>query len=173
MQNDLTLLQSYRPLLQSAAHQPYLRSCREDAEQVAALAFLRAIRDYDPARGPFPAFAKLRVYRGLSTWYRSLRRHRARECTTATGDLPQPRADPAAAAALDACDLRADLAPALCRLPPDERAALLLTTCDGLTQAAAAERLHTTQQAVSRLRRRALRRLSKLLGAPPSRFFDT
>ena len=49
------LLPRFLPLLRAASNQPYLRSCREDAFQIAALAFLQAARTYDPARGPAPA----------------------------------------------------------------------------------------------------------------------
>ena len=106
------LLPRFLPLLRAASNQPYLRSCREDAFQIAALAFLQAARTYDPARGPFPAYARLRVYGALSAWYRSLSRRRARECTAANPSSPaMDRPDPAASAALRAADLRADLSP--------------------------------------------------------------
>ena len=158
------LLPRFLPLLRAASHQPYLRSCREDAFQIAALAFLQAARTYDPARGPFPAYARLRVYGALSAWYRSLSRRRARECTAANPSSPaMDRPDPAASAALRAADLRADLSPALSSLPAHERRVLLLTDALGHTQSEAARLLGLSQQTVSRLRARALRRLRRRL----------
>lgn len=65
--SPVALLPRFLPLLRAASRQPYLRSCREDAFQTAALAFLQAVRTYDPARGPFPAYARLRVYGALSS----------------------------------------------------------------------------------------------------------
>lgn len=159
--SPVALLPRFLPLLRAASRQPYLRSCREDAFQTAALAFLQAVRTYDPARGPFPAYARLRVYGALSSWYRSLSRRRARECTAALPCAPD-RPDPAASAALHAAALRADLSPALRALPARERR-ILLTEAQGLSQSEAARRLGLSQQTVSRLRARALRRLRKRL----------
>ena len=67
-------------------------------------------------------------------------------------------------ARFDTAEARADLETFVCRLGPDERAALRLRFEDDLTQAEIAALLGVSQMQVSRLLRRSLERLRRLHG---------
>ena len=73
----------YRGLLAAEAHASYLRRTElaADAENIAVLAFIEALHDYDPQHGaPFAAFAKMRVHAALYTEFRRARRRWERTC---------------------------------------------------------------------------------------------
>lgn len=61
-------------------------------------------------------------------------------------------------------DKRIDLEEAMERLKPEERQVLQLLYRDGFTQRSAAELLDVSQMSISRIQRRAIERLRKLLG---------
>ena len=67
----------YRGLIVSEAHASYLRNAAlaADAENIAVLAFIEALHDYDPKHGaPFAGFVKGRVHHALYTEFRRERR---------------------------------------------------------------------------------------------------
>ena len=69
----------YRGLIVSEAHASYLRNAAlaADAENIAVLAFIEALHDYDPKHGaPFAGFVRARVY----TEFRRERRLWERTC---------------------------------------------------------------------------------------------
>ena len=80
----------YRGLIIRESRASYLRNAAlsADAENIAALAFVEALHDYDPQHGaPFAAFAKTRIHTALYTEFRRKRRHWQR-----TRDAPAHRA---------------------------------------------------------------------------------
>ena len=73
----------YRGLIVSEAHASYLRNAAlaADAENIAVLAFVEALHDYDPRHGaPFAGFVKGRVHHALYTEFRRERRLWERTC---------------------------------------------------------------------------------------------
>ena len=67
----------YRGLIIRESRASYLRNAAlsADAENIAALAFVEALHDYDPQHGaPFAAFAKTRIHTALYTEFRRERR---------------------------------------------------------------------------------------------------
>ena len=67
----------YRGLIVAQAHASYLRNAAlaADAENIAVLAFIEALHDYDPKHGaPFAGFVKGRVHHALYTEFRRERR---------------------------------------------------------------------------------------------------
>lgn len=67
----------YRGLIIRESHALYLRNAAlsADAENIAALAFVEALHDYDPQHGaPFAAFTKTRIHTALYTEFRRERR---------------------------------------------------------------------------------------------------
>ena len=73
----------YRGLIVAEAYAPYLRgtALAAEAENVAALAFLEALHDYDAQQGvPFAGFVKARVHHALIAEFRRELRRRARTC---------------------------------------------------------------------------------------------
>ena len=73
----------YRGLIVAASHRSYLRNAAlaADAENIAALAFIEALHDYDPKHGaPFAGFVKGRVHHALYTEFRRERRLWERTC---------------------------------------------------------------------------------------------
>jgi len=85
------LLIRYQPLIQGATHARRFAFLGEDAHQAAQLYFMDAVETYDPARGHFAPYARLRVYGGLSDFARAELRRRRREVQV----RPEPgEADP-------------------------------------------------------------------------------
>ena len=73
----------YRGLIVSEAHASYLRNAAlaADAENIAVLAFIEGLHDYDPRHGaPFAGFVKGRVHHALYTEFRRERRLWERTC---------------------------------------------------------------------------------------------
>ena len=73
----------YRGLIVREAHTSYLRNAAlaADAENIAVLAFIEALHDYDPKHGaPFAGFVKARVHHALYTEFRRERRLLERTC---------------------------------------------------------------------------------------------
>ena len=73
----------YRGLIVSEAHASYLRNAAlaADAENIAVLAFIEALHDYDPKHGaPFAGFVRARVHHALYTEFRRERRLWERTC---------------------------------------------------------------------------------------------
>ena len=73
----------YRGLIVAEAYAPYLRgtALAAEAENVAALAFIEALHDYDAQQGvPFAGFVKARVHHALIAEFRRELRRRARTC---------------------------------------------------------------------------------------------
>lgn len=73
----------YRGLIIAEAHASYLRRTEfaGDAENIAVLAFIEALHDYDPQHGaPFAPFVKTRIHTALYTEFRRERRRWERTC---------------------------------------------------------------------------------------------
>ena len=73
----------YRGLIIAEAHASYLRRTEfaGDAENIAVLAFIEALHDYDPQHGaPFAPFVKMRIHTALYTEFRRERRRWERTC---------------------------------------------------------------------------------------------
>ncbi|WP_302817057.1 sigma-70 family RNA polymerase sigma factor [Selenomonas flueggei] len=73
----------YRGLITAESHASYLRgsALAAEAENVAVLAFIEALHDYDAAYGPpFAGFVKARVHHALIAEFRRELRRRARTC---------------------------------------------------------------------------------------------
>ena len=73
----------YRGLIVNESRISYLRSAAlaADAENIAVLAFIEALHDYDPKHGaPFAGFVKGRVHHALYTEFRRERRLWERTC---------------------------------------------------------------------------------------------
>ena len=73
----------YRGLIVSEAHASYLRNAAlaADAENIAVLAFIEGLHDYDPRHGaPFAGFVRARVHHALYTAFRRERRLWERTC---------------------------------------------------------------------------------------------
>ena len=73
----------YRGLIVNASRASYLRNVAlaADAENIAVLAFIEALHDYDPEHGaPFAGFVKGRVHHALYTEFRRERRLWERTC---------------------------------------------------------------------------------------------
>lgn len=73
----------YRGLIIAEAHASYLRRTEfaGDAENIAVLAFVEALHDYDPQHGaPFAPFVKTRIHTALYTEFRRERRRWERTC---------------------------------------------------------------------------------------------
>ena len=140
----------YRGLITAEAHASYLRgsALAAEAENVAVLAFIEALHDYDAAYGPpFAGFVKARVHHALIAEFRRELRRRARTCA--------PQEDAAGHEAWAACGT-------VC---PTERADERLLTEDILTRAM--HRLTEREKEVLDLhyfRDLTLRRIAVLLG---------
>ena len=73
----------YRGLITAESHASYLRgsALAAEAENVAVLAFIEALHDYDAVYGPpFAGFVKARVHHALIAEFRRELRRRARTC---------------------------------------------------------------------------------------------
>ena len=73
----------YRGLIIAEAHASYLRRTEfaGDAENIAVLAFIEALHDYDSQHGaPFAPFVKTRIHTALYTEFRRERRRWERTC---------------------------------------------------------------------------------------------
>lgn len=158
------LLLQYEGLCRKAAGQAHLAPLGEDALSAARESFLRAVYEYDPARGvPFPGYAKAKVYGDLRTLFKKARRQWQREVFPAeTEDVESPFAsipDPKdEAARLEAEDaFRAMLAP----LSEKPRRLLTMLYAEGLAQKEAAARLGMSQQTAAVVKGRALKTLRK------------
>ena len=140
----------YRGLITAESHASYLRgsALAAEAENVAVLAFIEALHDYDAAYGPpFAGFVKARVHHALIAEFRRELRRRARTCA--------PQEDAAGHEAWAACGT-------VC---PTERADERLLAEDILTRAM--HRLTAREKEVLDLhyfRDLTLRRIAVLLG---------
>ncbi len=77
------MLARYRGLIVNESHISYLRNAAlaADAENIAVLAFIEALHDYDPKHGaPFAGFVRARVHHALYTEFRRERRLWERTC---------------------------------------------------------------------------------------------
>lgn len=90
----LLLLEHYRPLLRRIARGYFLPyGDTEDLLQEATLGFIKAVRDFEPARGiPFRPFAELCVTRQIITAVKTATRQKHLPLNTAIS-LSQPRFD--------------------------------------------------------------------------------
>lgn len=163
----LRLVTQYEPLLRRAAAQPHLRALHDDALAEGYVSLVRAVRDYDAARGvPFAAFAKRRVYADLLTLFRRNLRVWQREAT-----VDERREEPfwdliedeGAEKDLTRYERQAELVAALRQLTERERAVLTLLYRDECTQKEAAARLGICQQAVASTKKRALTKLRHMI----------
>ena len=142
-----------------------LRGCRdEDSRQTACLALIRAARLYDPARGPFGAYA------GRCIWRRLLweRRRAWRVVRPASLDLMTGREGGTLAAVPPvAAEELMDLGPALARLEPWQRALIAHRFWDAETLEEIGRRDGLTREAVRLRLANTLKALRKALGRPP------
>jgi RNA polymerase sigma factor (sigma-70 family) len=132
----------------------------DEAEAEARLAFVLAIRDFDPARGvPLGAFCYRRCVTAIRTFHRREwsygRRHHG---------LPEG-SEPRDATARPSIEQRGpgDVEDALSTLGPSERRVLSAIFLEGRTEAELAALEGVSQQAVSKRKRLALNRLQKKL----------
>ena len=164
----------YRGLIVAEAYAPYLRgtSLAAEAENVAALAFLEALHDYDAQQGvPFAGFVKARVHHALIAEFRRELRRRARTCA--------PQEDAAGHEAWAACGTvcpteRADerllaediLTRAMHRLTEREKEVLDLHYFRDLTLRRIAVLLGTSAGALSKSKANLLRKLRACAALP-------
>ena len=160
------LLLQYDGLCRKAAGQAHLAPLGEDALSAARESFLRAVYEYDPARGvPFPGYAKAKVYGDLRTLFKKARRQWQREvfpAETEDGEspfasIPNLQDETAQFEAEDA--FRAMLAP----LAEKQRRLLTMLYAEGLAQKEAAARLGMSQQTAAVVKGRALKRLREAM----------
>jgi RNA polymerase sigma-70 factor (ECF subfamily) len=133
-----------------------------DAEDVAQETFIHAYRHWDSFRGEA----------GLSSWLYRIAvnqclnwQERRRRQEQLHKDWSEQRAEPSG----DDAGRAAQVQEALLKLPPKQRAAVVLTACEGLTHAEAAQALGCSETTVSwRLfaARRKLKRLLKNVQSP-------
>ena len=164
----------YRGLIVAEAYAPYLRgsALAAEAENVAVLAFLEALHDYDAAYGPpFAGFVKARVHHALIAEFRRELRRRARTCA--------PQEDAAGHEAWAACGTvcpteRADerllaediLTRAMHRLTEREKEVLDLHYFRDLTLRRIAVLLGTSAGALSKSKANLLRKLRACAALP-------
>ena len=163
----------YRGLIVREAHASYLRNAAlaADAESIAALAFMEALHDYDPAHGaPFAAFARSRVHMALYGAFRRERRLWERESHPdgADGDAWERIGGAAdmAARADSRLFVQDILARAMHRLTEREKAILSLHYFRDLTLRSIAALLGTSADAVSKSKANLLRKLRMGLAVP-------
>ena len=160
------LAAQYEGLCRKAAGQSHLAPLGEDALSAARESFLRAVLEYDAARGvPFPGFAKAKVYGDLYTLFKKSRRQWRREV------LPEPTEE---GSVFDAVPderngmklFEADDAfqKMLTPLPEKPRRLLTMLYAKGLTQKEAAAKLGMSQQSAAVMKARALKTLRKCAG---------
>ena len=164
----------YRGLIVAEAYAPYLRgtALAAEAENVAALAFLEALHDYDARQGvPFAGFVKARVHHALIAEFRRELRRRARTCAPpeeadgqelwrgCAADRPMERAEER----LLAEDI---LARAMHRLTAREKEVLDLHYFRDLTLRRIAVLLGTSAGALSKSKANLLRKLRACAALP-------
>ena len=167
------MLARYRGLIVNESHISYLRNAAlaADAENIAVLAFIEALHDYDPKHGaPFAGFVRARVHHALYTEFRRERRLWERTCH------PEQSAD--ARDAWEHCggtedvaeraDLRLLVRELLCsvmhRLTDREKEILSLHYFRDLTLRRIAALLGTSASAVSKSKANLLRKLREGAG---------
>ena len=164
----------YRGLITAESHASYLRgsALAAEAENVAVLAFIEALHDYDAAYGPpFAGFVKARVHHALIAELRRELRRRARTCA--------PQEDAAGHEAWAACGTvcpteRADerllaediLTRAMHRLTEREKEVLDLHYFRDLTLRRIAVLLGTSAGALSKSKANLLRKLRACAALP-------
>ena len=164
----------YRGLITAESHASYLRgsALAAESENVAVLAFIEALHDYDAAYGPpFAGFVKARVHHALIAEFRRELRRRARTCA--------PQEDAAGHEAWAACGTvcpteRADerllaediLTRAMHRLTEREKEVLDLHYFRDLTLRRIAVLLGTSAGALSKSKANLLRKLRACAALP-------
>ena len=156
----------YEPLILRAAHQPHLATVREEAESVARLSLVEAVRCFDPRLGvPFAAYARRKVFGDVRTFFRRERskwQHEYVPVDTTEDELSfwdavaDPR-DP-----MGQAELKDMLRTALGLLTDKERAVLLLLHRD-LTQTQIAKTLGIATQTVAKRKKTALQKMRTVL----------
>lgn len=163
----------YRGLIVSESRASYLRNAAlaADAENIAVLAFIEALHDYDPKHGaPFAGFVKGRVHHALYTEFRRERRLWERTChpeQSAEGCDVWERCGGVEDAA-ERCDLRLFvrglLRDVMHRLTEREKEILTLHYFRDLTLRRIAAQLGTSASAVSKSKANLLRKLRAAAG---------
>ncbi len=164
----------YRGLIVAESHASYLRNAAlaADAENIAVLAFIEALHDYDPKHGaPFAGFVKGRVHYALYTEFRRERRLWARTShpeQDAEGRDVWERCG-AAESPTERADLRlfvrGILQSVMHRLTEREKEILSLHYFRDLTLRRIAALLGTSASAVSKSKANLLRKLRAEAGA--------
>lgn len=157
------LIERYIPLISKAAHQTHLLPIADEAMAEGQLELLLAIRRYDMTSGiPFAGYAKAMVYGRMWTLFKQSRRHWEHEVLTGNtendgegGDFWNTVAD-----GHDDMGSFVDhkfLVTALKELPTRQREVIYYLYYEGLTQQETAARLQISQQAVAKLKSKALK----------------
>ena len=167
----------YRGLIVSEAHASYLRNAAlaADAENIAVLAFIEGLHDYDPRHGaPFAGFVRARVHHALYTAFRRERRLWERTChpeQSAEGrDAWERCGGTEDMAAVDLCLLvRGILHSVRHRLTEREKEILNLHYYRDLTLRRIAVLLGTSASAVSKSKANLLKKLRAAAGVATPR----
>ena len=132
------------------------RDWREEIEQVVALAMMRALNDFHPARGEDPEHF---IFRRVDSEVRNTQRRE-----WAFGRRSQPMDDATRLDLVVGPDcLYDELQQAIFQLPEPQRRVIVLLFFEDLTEVLAAQRLDLGQPAVNRLKRAGLASLRKYL----------
>lgn len=161
------LCAAFAPLLKSAAAQPHIRYIYDEALAEASLSFIEAIHNYAAdSHVPFAGYAKAKVYGDLRTLFKKERRNWQREisanCAVAedlelVDTIAAP--DPFEKRTVDKILIEA----ALEKLSPQQKSLLCCLFFGDETQAQAAQRFGTSQQAIAARKKRALQLLRREL----------
>ena len=161
------LLEMFRPLIRKAAGQAHLAPIREDAEQEAALAFLRAVADFDEKRGvPFEGFAKAMVYGGVRTFFVRERRYWEREVLPVDFTDEDGKTEDFFAGIADE---RADFLTSLAALPAREQKILSLYYEKDFSLRTVGASMGMKEKHISVVKARAMKKLRRELGAVRTR----
>ncbi len=130
------------------------RDWQQEVEQVVALAMMRALNDFHPARGEDP---ERFVFRRVDSEVRNRQRRE-----WAFGRRSQPMDDASRLDFVIGPDYLSDeLQQAILQLPEPQRRVIVLLFFEDLTEALAAQKLDLGQPAVSKLKRAGLDSLRK------------
>ena len=158
-----SLLKQYEPLLSKASHQSHLLTIAEDAFAEAQEVFVRVVYRYDMSSGvPFAGFAKRIVYGRMRTLFRQARQNWQWEVLPKNYDSDEDEGDfwMTIADGHDDIGSLVDhefLRTALDKLTPRQREVIDLLYFQDMNQADVASKLGISQQAVAKLKGKAIK----------------
>lgn len=159
------LLGLFRPLIRTV-FQHYAGWPSLDQDDLLAevmLAFLHLVQQFDPARGlEFPGYIRQMLIADVHSYVRRQLAHQESSVPPTIPDVPSSLTTNHLLWEEEVVD-RLCLREAICRLTRRQQQVINLSFFQGYTQKEIAGQLGITQQKVSTLRRRALRRLRKIL----------